>query len=651
MQQVSGLPNPELADDAHGRGNDTVCPIRFWVKQACGLSVRYTEIAINMMNTTMKNYHEYIIVGAGPAGCQMGYLMEQANQDYLILEANDCAGSFYQQYPRHGTLISLNKRNNWFPEPEFNMRHDWNSLLTHDFSHQFTTYSTELFPKSADLVRYLNDFVEKFGIRIQYNSPVKHISRETDGDKLFVLRDAGGNEYRCKTLLLGTGPVKPNIPDVEGIELAEGYEVHDIDPARFINKRVVVLGRGNSAFEVANHLAEHAAVIFIMIGNRMIKQAWNSHFVGDLRSVNDTILDMFQLKAMHNVTGSALTKLERNENGTLKVYYEEELPHWHTPGTASGWFEVDHVIRATGFKYADLDIFDESVTPEMDMRKKYPMMNESWESSVPGMYFIGTNMASRDKKAASGFIHGFRYTVRSLFNILMHKDQAIAYPSNKFALKTRDDLMKLGEFLVERFSTTSALYQMFGVLSDVLVLGDGEVEYIRELPVEFVLNSPEFKGKKFILYTLELGFHNFPTTMDALTFIRRNDPERPGSAAFLHPVFRYYDEEGNFVSGGNTRSSVVVRYDSAADLFDGDLVNEKPRNVILNFINNIAKVSDEVFPEDHFYDTESRGGFTAWAPNDTRIKEHGLPECSLVVGGPQVVDVKKMMSAPKMACK
>jgi hypothetical protein len=35
----------------------------------------------------------------------MGYLMEQANQNYLILEANDCAGSFYQQYPRHGTAI------------------------------------------------------------------------------------------------------------------------------------------------------------------------------------------------------------------------------------------------------------------------------------------------------------------------------------------------------------------------------------------------------------------------------------------------------------------------------------------------------------------------------------------------------------------
>jgi len=601
----------------------------------------------------MNNYHEYIIVGAGPAGCQMGYFMEQAGQDYLILEANGCAGSFFQKLPRYGNLISINKRNNWFPEPDFNLRHDWNSLLTHDFSHLFTTYSTELYPKTKDLVRYVNDFVEKFGIRIQYDTAIRYISRETEGDKLFVLKDAQGNEYRCKTLLMATGPAKPNIPpDVEGIELAEGYEVHDIDPVQYVNKRVVILGRGNSAFEVANHLAEHAAVIFIMIGNRMLRQAWNSHFVGDLRAVNDTILDMFQLKSMHNVTGSSLTKLEKTENGTFKVHYEEDLPHWHTPGTAHGWFEVDHVIRATGFKYIKPEMFDAAIQPEMDMRDKYPVMNEKWESNVPGMYYIGTLMASRDKKAASGFIHGFRYGIRTLFNILMQQDKAVAYPSSKFPLQNRDDLLKLGEHLVERFSTTSALYQMFGVLCDVVVLGDGEVEYLQELPVEFVLNAPEFKGKKYILYTLELGFSNFTNSMDALTFIRRNDPERPGSAAFVHPVFRCYDEEGNFVTGGNTRSSVVVRYDRAADLFDGDLTNEKPRNVILNFINGIAKITDEVFPEDHFYDDESRGGFTAWAPNDPRTLNHGLPECNLVVGGPQVVDVKKMMmmSAGKKAC-
>ncbi len=41
------------------------------------------------------NHHDYIILGAGPAGLQMGYFMEQAGHDYLILEGKDGAGSFF----------------------------------------------------------------------------------------------------------------------------------------------------------------------------------------------------------------------------------------------------------------------------------------------------------------------------------------------------------------------------------------------------------------------------------------------------------------------------------------------------------------------------------------------------------------------------
>lgn len=594
------------------------------------------------------NYHEYIILGAGPAGLQMSYFMEQAGHDYLTIEGNACAASFFTQYPRHGTLISLNKCYNWFPEKEFNLRHDWNSLITHDFSHMFPDYSKELYPKNSDLVRYANDFAAKFNLKIQYNTRIVNIARETDDNKYFVLTDNNGNQYYCKRLLLATGPTKPHIPNIEGIELAEGYEDHNPDDlARYTNKRVVILGRGNSAFETANHLAGHAAIIFIMIGNRLIRHAWNSHFVGDLRSYNNTILDMFQLKALHGVTGSVLTKITKQDDGSLRVYYEEELPHWNTPGTAHGWFEVDEVIRSTGFKYVDDSLFAAAITPAADKMKKYPTMNAMWESSVPDMYFLGTNMAGRDKKAASGFIHGFRYNVRTLFRLLEEKYHGKALPNDKFNLTNEADLHALGAHLVTRLSTTSALYQLFGVLSDVLVLNDGQAELFYELPVEYVLTDASFANKKMIIFSLELGFNNFENGFeDSLNFVRRNDAERPGCAAFLHPVFRFY-EHGEFVKGGNTRSSVVVRFDEAADLLDGDLANLKPRNMLLNFINSITQVTDRVYSEDHFADDEDRGGFIPWEKDDPRIANHGLQRCSLSVGGQQVGPIKLMYTMKK----
>ena len=112
------------------------------------------------------SHHQYIIVGAGPAGLQMGYFLEQAGLDYVILESQQRAGSFFERYPRHRTLISLNKVYNWFDEPDFNLRYDWNSLLTLDNSHRFTEYSKKLYPNAGVYVKYLNDFAARFALNI-----------------------------------------------------------------------------------------------------------------------------------------------------------------------------------------------------------------------------------------------------------------------------------------------------------------------------------------------------------------------------------------------------------------------------------------------------------------------------------------------------
>ena len=50
-------------------------------------------------------------------------------------------GSFFDTYPRHDRLISINKRHTGKTNKEFNMRHDWNSLLSHDESLQMRHYS------------------------------------------------------------------------------------------------------------------------------------------------------------------------------------------------------------------------------------------------------------------------------------------------------------------------------------------------------------------------------------------------------------------------------------------------------------------------------------------------------------------------------
>jgi cation diffusion facilitator CzcD-associated flavoprotein CzcO len=59
--------------------------------------------------TSNKNILDYIIIGSGPAGLQMGYFLQKQKQNFLILERGEKAGSFFQKFPRHGQLISSNK--------------------------------------------------------------------------------------------------------------------------------------------------------------------------------------------------------------------------------------------------------------------------------------------------------------------------------------------------------------------------------------------------------------------------------------------------------------------------------------------------------------------------------------------------------------
>ena len=84
------------------------------------------------MPTDLAANYDYCIVGAGPGGLQLGQFMLEKGRDYKIFERQMRPGSFFARFPTHRELISINKRNTGRTNPEFNRRHDWNSLVGHD---------------------------------------------------------------------------------------------------------------------------------------------------------------------------------------------------------------------------------------------------------------------------------------------------------------------------------------------------------------------------------------------------------------------------------------------------------------------------------------------------------------------------------------
>lgn len=546
----------------------------------------------------MKRIHT-IIVGAGPAGLQLGYFLEQRNRDYLIIEAKSTAGAFFASQPRHETLLSINKRFNWFSEEEYNLRHDWNSLLTDDYSHLFQEYSKELYPKASALYRYLMDFAEKFALKIQYDTRIRLIEQAHGGDDRFLLTDHEGRRYGCTCLVMATGVVGPQIPDdIEGIELAEGYEDHDTDVARYENKRVAIIGRGNSAFEVANYLAPHAAIIHIALDNQPVKLAWQTHFVGDLRAINNTVLDMYQLKSLHSSIGISIKKISRREDGVLLADIENEVPHWETPGTIRAQLAYDYIIRCTGWRYVDNDLFAPEVAPETDAKSKYPVLSSCWESTVPGLFFAGAATAARDRRAASGFIHGFRYNTRTLFHLLDERYQGVPFPRDSTSVADLDDLLSLADRILQRVSTTSALYQQNGFLCDVILSSAEGAAWYRELPLGYVLEGDRFRAQPiFFTVTLEYGFHRYsPNGANTIDFINPSDDDNGHCPAYLHAIFRRYDA-GVLSEELHLDESLVVRYDQQDYTDSGWHEARSARNMTLNFLNRIFKVTSEIFDE------------------------------------------------------
>jgi thioredoxin reductase len=465
-------------------------------------------------------HFEYIILGGGPGGLQLGYYFQRRGYDYCILEAGSEVASFFRTFPRHRKLISINKVSTGFDDPEINLRWDWNSLLSDDPVLRFTKYSDRYFPSADDMVRYLGDFAARVGLNVLANARVVRVSRPSGR---FLLEDASGRQFSADRLVVATGLSMPVVPAFPGSEHVQQYATVSIEPEDFRNQRVMIIGKGNSGFETADRLVETTAAIH-MISPTPVRLAWRSHYVGHLRAVNNNLLDTYQLKSQNTILDARIERIVRVGNQLqVSIHYthaEDERRE----------ILVDSVIACCGFRF-DPTPFVPDCKLELALGE-YPAMTGAWESvNVPGVYFAGTLMHMRDyRRTFSGFIHGFRYNIKALADIIAVRHHGGTWQSRQLKATPTD----IVDALMARVHANSALFQQPGFISDVVVLEpNGFARYNEDMPIDLLPEAGIGADRPYFALTMEYGHDEHA---DPFNIVRH--PADGARSHFIHPVLR-----------------------------------------------------------------------------------------------------------------
>ena len=190
----------------------------------------------------------------------------------------------------------------------------------------------------------------------------------------------------------------------------------------------------------------------------------------------------------------------------------------------------DRVIACTGFRF-DASIFDDGCRPELVINDRFPAQTAEWESvNVPGLYFAGTLTQAARLQEVHQRLHP-RLPLRRARPAPDPRAPATTttpWPADDARRRRR---RRSRDAIIARVNRTSALWQQFGFLGDVVtVAGDG-ARYHEEVPVDYVARRRPRPGRRTaFVVTLEYGPDHDQVDPFDIT-VRRVARERRGGNA------------------------------------------------------------------------------------------------------------------------
>ncbi|MFH8564624.1 flavin-containing monooxygenase [Streptomyces sp. NPDC017988] len=183
---------------------------------------------------------DIIVIGGGQSGLAAAYAAKRAGRRAVVLEAAERAGGSWERYYDSLTLFSPAR---------------YAALPGRPFPGK-----DERYPRRDEVVAYLRAYADWLGADVRYGQ--RAVKVVADG-RFTVVTDAGA-EFTADRLIAASGGFgNPRVPELTGLADFQGEVLHSSAyrlPDRYAGQRVIVVGAGNSAVQIAAELADVARV-------------------------------------------------------------------------------------------------------------------------------------------------------------------------------------------------------------------------------------------------------------------------------------------------------------------------------------------------------------------------------------------------------
>jgi thioredoxin reductase len=403
-----------------------------------------------------------VVVGSGPGGLQASYSLSRLGVEHAVISQDDSPGGMFRLFPLYERLLSWTKLE--APYPADTREYEWfdhNSLLADEPENRgaMRAFMGRAFmvPSRKEMERGLAAYAEQTGLRVRHGCTWESTRREDDGSLVLTTTDG---DYRCRAAVFALGVTAAWKSPIPGIEHVPHYAEASRDREAYRGKRVFIVGKRNSAFELADGLEEWASKIVLA----------SPRPVAVLSSVRARYLQPYEDWTLGGGTVVLDAAIERIDRGGEGFHIVAEGT------TRPGRIELgaDEVIAATGFATPLRDL------PRLGVQTvaqgRIPALTNFWESEKgSGIFFAGNatqgapGLRKHGVGSASPAVHGFRYNARVMTRHLAETHLGVKVSRDKVK---RAELVS---FLLQELTSAPELWAQKSYLARV-VWGNGETE-------------------------------------------------------------------------------------------------------------------------------------------------------------------------------